>query len=118
MQALKDSLDSESKGAVVKISADANYFLTPFLEVVRSEDTSGAVTVLALSSIEKFVSYEIVSEVNGSSGAVEAITNAVIHARFVSSDSASDELVFLKILQVSKYCVTGQGLSISVCENV
>lgn len=86
---------------MVKISADANYFLGPFLKVVRSEYTSGAVTALALSSIEELISFEIESEVNGSSGAVEAITNSVSHVIFVSSDSASDELVFLKILQVS-----------------
>ncbi|CAG7832914.1 unnamed protein product [Allacma fusca] len=100
LQSLKESLDADTKTSMVKISADANYFLTPFLDVIRSEDTSGRVTVRALSSIEKFISYEIVNEANGSSGAVEAITDAVIHAHFVSTDSASDELVLMKILQV------------------
>lgn len=84
----------------MKITADANYFLVPFLDVIRSEETSGPVTALALSAIEKFIAYEIINEANGSAGAVEGITDAVIHAHFVSTDSASDELVLMKILNV------------------
>ena len=100
LQSLKESLDSGTKAAGLKIAADANFFLVPFLDVIRSEETSGPATALALSSIEKLISYEIVNEVNGSTGAVEAITDAVIHAHFVSTDSVSDELVLMKILHV------------------
>ena len=34
-------------------------FLGPFLEVIRSEDTSGPITGLALSSLNKFLSYNL-----------------------------------------------------------
>lgn len=100
LQALKESLESELKLCMSRMSHDANYFLVPFLDVIRSEDTSGPITVLALNSIEKFISHGLVNENNGGTLAVEAVTDAVIHAHFVSSDSASDELVLMKILQV------------------
>ncbi|ODN01253.1 Golgi-specific brefeldin A-resistance guanine nucleotide exchange factor 1 [Orchesella cincta] len=100
LQALKESLESELRMCMSRMSKDANYFLVPFLDVIRSEDTSGPITVLALNAVEKFISYDLVHENNGGTAAVEAITDAVIHARFVSSDSASDELVLMKILQV------------------
>lgn len=35
-------------------------FLTPFLEIIRSEDTSGPITGLALNSINKFLSYGLI----------------------------------------------------------
>ena len=94
-------MDSSVKSVSVKIGADANYFLVPFLDVIRSEEISGPITALALTSVEKFIVYNIINEANGSSGAVEAITDAAIHAHFVSTDSASDELVLMKILNVS-----------------
>ena len=41
-----------------------NEFLNPFLEVIRSEDTTGPITGLALSSINKFLSYGLIGTVN------------------------------------------------------
>uniref|UniRef100_A0A8C5SFR8 Uncharacterized protein n=1 Tax=Laticauda laticaudata TaxID=8630 RepID=A0A8C5SFR8_LATLA len=35
-------------------------FLRPFLEVIRSEDTTGPITGLALTSVNKFLSYELI----------------------------------------------------------
>ena len=37
-----------------------NEFLSPFLEVIRSEDTTGPITGLALTSINKFLSYGLI----------------------------------------------------------
>jgi brefeldin A-resistance guanine nucleotide exchange factor 1 len=39
---------------------DPNHFLGPFLEVIRSEETTGPVTSLALSSVNKFLSYGLI----------------------------------------------------------
>lgn len=36
---------------------DQNIFLAPFLEVIRTDETTGAVTSLALLAINKFLSY-------------------------------------------------------------
>ena len=37
-------------------------FLGPFLELVRSEETSGRITGLALTSLNKFISYDFIGE--------------------------------------------------------
>jgi len=39
---------------------DPNIFLGPFLDVIRSEETTGPVTNLALSAINKFLSYGLI----------------------------------------------------------
>lgn len=36
---------------------EPNIFLSPFLEVIRSEDTTGPITGLALTSVKKLISY-------------------------------------------------------------
>lgn len=100
LQALKESMNVNLKLALSKTSQDANYFLVPFLDIIRSEDTSGPVTALALTSVEKFILNDLVNEANGGTSAAEAITDAVIHAHFVSTDSVSDEIVLMRILQV------------------
>lgn len=104
-------------------------FLAPFLELVRSEETSGWITGLALTSLNKFIAYGfigtglysrcstrlyvlasivtyftcgwfIVEYSDSACSAVESIADAVTHARFVGTDPESDEVVLMKILQV------------------
>lgn len=41
---------------------EPNAFLGPFLEVIRSEDTTGPITGLALTSVNKFLSYGLVGQ--------------------------------------------------------
>ena len=94
-----------------------------FLEVIRSEETTGPVTELALSSVFKFLCYGLLGnqlswnwihqqfikilfllDPNHESAAVavESIADAVTHARFVGTDTGNDEVVLMKILQVRK----------------
>lgn len=83
-------------------SLECSQFIGPFLEVIRSEDTSGPLTGLAISSINKFLSYGLIplDHMNASS-AVESIADAVTHARFIGTSPSNDEVVLMKILQVS-----------------
>ncbi|GLH14697.1 Golgi-specific brefeldin A-resistance guanine nucleotide exchange factor 1 [Gryllus bimaculatus] len=76
-------------------------FHCPFLEVIRSIKTTGPVTSLALSSVNKFLSYGLLDP-NGKAvaTAVENIASAVTRAKFVGTDQASDGVVLMKILQV------------------
>jgi golgi-specific brefeldin A-resistance guanine nucleotide exchange factor 1 len=37
-------------------------FLAPFLEAIRSEDTTGAITSIALSAVNKFLSYGLIGK--------------------------------------------------------
>jgi brefeldin A-resistance guanine nucleotide exchange factor 1 len=69
---------------------DSSTFVTPFLEVIKSEETSGTVTGLALTSIDKFISYGLIGINNETTAScVQQISDSITHARFVGSDSSS-----------------------------
>ncbi|KAJ8418284.1 hypothetical protein AAFF_G00139930 [Aldrovandia affinis] len=100
---------------------EPNVFLRPFLEVVRSEDTTGPITGLALTSVNKFLSYGLIdTNHEGAAEGIENMADAVTHARFVGTDPASDEVVLMKILQVLRtLLLTPVGAHLtneSVCE--
>jgi len=95
---LKEKLDKISSLSEL----DLMTVLGPFLEVIGSEDTSGPVTELALSAVFKFLSYGLIDTKHESAAiAVESLAVAVTNARFVGTDSASDEVVMMKILHVN-----------------
>ncbi|KAL6443797.1 hypothetical protein ACFW04_001694 [Cataglyphis niger] len=76
-------------------------FLTPFLEIIRSEETTGPVTSIALSAVNKIISYGLVDANHSAiASCVEAIADAVTHARFVGTDTSGDGVVLMRILQV------------------
>lgn len=124
---------------------EPNVFLAPFLDVIRSEETTGQITSLALSALNKFLSYgligkkcckhsllmHLVFEFNISclnsdpthsklAATVENIADTVTHARFVGSDQASDGVVLMKIVQVLRtLMLSPEGSALtneSVCE--
>lgn len=84
---------------------DPSTFLAPFLEVIKSEETSGPVTGMALTSVDKFISYNLIT-LNGETtpNCVQHIADSITHARFVGTDSANDEVVLMKILHVYSCC--------------
>ncbi|ORZ01929.1 hypothetical protein BCR41DRAFT_342440 [Lobosporangium transversale] len=86
---------------------DAIALLDPFLEVIQSGDTNGPITGAALSSVEKFLTYKIINEESPNvSHAMQRLAVAATHCKFVASDSVSDEIVLLKILQVLRIALT------------
>ncbi|EFN64799.1 Golgi-specific brefeldin A-resistance guanine nucleotide exchange factor 1 [Camponotus floridanus] len=96
-------------------------FLTPFLEIIRSEETTGPVTSLALSAVNKIISYDLVDANHPAiASCVETIADAVTHARFVGTDASGDGVVLMRILQVLRALMlspAGDHLSNeSVCE--
>ena len=100
---------------------DAVALLHPFLEVIRSPETSGPITATALSSIDKFLTYSILSHSSPNLPlAMAQLSTAGTHCKFEASDSVSDEVVLLKILDVLRNCLTGRLASVlsdeSVCE--
>uniref|UniRef100_A0A182PGX0 SEC7 domain-containing protein n=1 Tax=Anopheles epiroticus TaxID=199890 RepID=A0A182PGX0_9DIPT len=85
---------------------EPNVFLSPFLDVIRSEETTGPVTSLALSAVNKFLSYGLIDPTHSTLAAtVENIADAVTHARFVGTDQTSDGVVLMKIIQVLRTLV-------------
>lgn len=96
-------------------------YLTPFLDVIRAENTTGPVTGLGLSAVSKFLSYGLIDAKHSTAPvAAENIADAVTHARFMGTDSASDEVVLMKILHVLRLLLlTPLGVLLtneSVCE--
>lgn len=84
---------------------EPNVYLTPFLNVIKSEHTTGPVTSLALSAISKFLSYGFITKLLETKHSmvpmiVHNIAEAVTYARFVGTDQSSDGAVLMKILQV------------------
>ena len=95
--------------------------MAPFLEVIKSEDTSGHVTGLALTSVDKFISYGLIgTSADTTVNCVQQIADSITHARFVGTDSSSDEVVLMKILHVLRtLMLSNVGLYLtnsSVCE--
>ncbi|GMT18525.1 hypothetical protein PFISCL1PPCAC_9822, partial [Pristionchus fissidentatus] len=77
-------------------------FLSPFLEVVRSQNTNGPITEAALSSVAKFLSYGLIDASSVKAAhTVESISQAVTHTKFIGGANAgSDECVLFEILHV------------------
>ncbi|KAG0329161.1 GDP/GTP exchange factor for ARF [Dissophora globulifera] len=94
---------------------DAVALLDPFLEVIQSGDTNGPITGAALSSVEKLLLYKIINKDSlNVAHAMQRLALAATHCKFVASDSVSDEIVLLKILQVLRIALTsGPGSLLS-----
>ena len=63
-------------------SLEPNVFLSPFLDVIRSEVVTGPVTGLALDAVHKMLAYELLHPgMKDIASAVENLADAVTHAR-------------------------------------
>ncbi|VDP01466.1 unnamed protein product [Heligmosomoides polygyrus] len=77
-------------------------YLSPFLDVIKAQNTNGPITEAALSSVAKFLSYGLI-DANSikAANAVESVAYAVVHTKFIGGKSSgSDECVLFKILVV------------------
>ncbi|KAG9245808.1 hypothetical protein BJ878DRAFT_333626 [Calycina marina] len=100
---------------------DTLSLLYPFLQVIQASATSAAITSIALISITKFLSYNLISpESPRFSQSMQALSSAITHCRFEASDSAADEVVLLRILKIMEGMLSGPGGELlsdgSVCE--
>ncbi|CAG5085057.1 Oidioi.mRNA.OKI2018_I69.PAR.g10801.t2.cds [Oikopleura dioica] len=81
-------------------------YLVPFFEVIQSEDLLGPITGLALSTVNKFLSYGLIDPAHPqSSEVVERLAESVTRARFRGTVPANDEVVLMKIIQVLRTLV-------------
>ena len=89
---------------------DTPALLHPFLQVIRSSSTSGSITSLALIAITKFLSYNIISRDSPRlPQAMQLLSAALTHCRFEASNTAADEIVFLRILRLMEGMISGPG---------
>ncbi|KAH9528829.1 G-box binding factor, partial [Dermatophagoides farinae] len=95
-------------------SLDASY-LKPFCDVIVNKDVSGPVTGLALQSIQKFLNFGFVKD----GEIVKLIAESVTKARFVGTDSNSDEAVLMTILAILESLIVMPFYSLTnglICE--
>ncbi|KAI3824074.1 hypothetical protein L1987_05521 [Smallanthus sonchifolius] len=85
-------------------------YLQPFLDVIQSDETSAPITGVALSSIYKFLTLEVLDlDTINIADALRLIVDAVTSCRFEVTDPASEEVVLMKILQVLLACMKNKA---------
>lgn len=82
--------------------SDPSTYLTPFLDVVQSEEAPPAATGVALSSVLKILRIDVFDECSpGARDAVHAVLTALTNCRIERiSDAGAEEAVLLRVLQV------------------
>ncbi|XP_015867457.3 ARF guanine-nucleotide exchange factor GNOM isoform X1 [Ziziphus jujuba] len=85
-------------------------YLQPFLDVIRSDETGAPITGVALSSVYKILTLDVIDQntVNVED-AMHLLVDAVTSCRFEVTDPASEEVVLMKILQVLLACMKGKA---------
>jgi len=103
---LQKNLEALPAGSRGLLFLDSQDYLAPFLEVIKSEETSGPITAVALTSVLKFIKCGFL-ELPGSNPVkgIRSIVTTVARCRFKASDSDTDELVLYKILNLLQACL-------------
>ncbi|XP_058185007.1 ARF guanine-nucleotide exchange factor GNOM [Rhododendron vialii] len=85
-------------------------YLQPFLDVVRSDETGAPITSVALSSVHKILTLDVL-DLNTANvdDAMHLVVDAVTSCRFEVTDPASEEVVLMKILQVLLACMKSKA---------
>lgn len=85
---------------------DPVMYLQPFLDVIRSEQTGAPITGVALSSVYKILTLDILDmRTINIQDTMHLIVDAVTTCHFEVTDPVSEEVVLMKILQVLLACV-------------
>ncbi|CAL8465729.1 g5265 [Coccomyxa elongata] len=94
-------------------------YLGPFLEVIRSPETSGPITGVALTSVRRLLNQYLFGEAaSGVKAAMQATAEAITQCKFEATDPAADEVVLYKILQVLLACVKCPGGQLLSHDNI
>nr|KYP64762.1 Pattern formation protein EMB30 [Cajanus cajan] len=85
-------------------------YLQPFLDVIQSDETGAPITGVALSSVYKILTLDVIDQNTVNVGdAMHLVVDAITSCRFEVTDSGSEEVVLMKILQVLLACVKGKA---------
>jgi brefeldin A-resistance guanine nucleotide exchange factor 1 len=87
-------------------NVDCVIYLLPFHNVVVSENANGPITSAALSSLSNFVLYGFLSPYfPRASEGINLIANCISHCVFEETDWESDEVILMKLLELSTLCL-------------
>ncbi|KAK7387409.1 hypothetical protein VNO78_28196 [Psophocarpus tetragonolobus] len=85
-------------------------YLQPFLDVIQSDETGAPITGVALSSVYKILTLDVIDQHTVNVGdTMHLVVDAVTSCRFEVTDPGSEEVVLMKILQVLLACVKGKA---------
>ncbi|KAL1308132.1 hypothetical protein HN51_050068 [Arachis hypogaea] len=85
-------------------------YLQPFLDVIQSDETGAPITGVALSSVYKILTLDVIDQNTTNVGdAMHLVVDAVTSCRFEVTDPGSEEVVLMKILQVLLACVKSRA---------
>ncbi|KAI3425868.1 hypothetical protein D9Q98_007841 [Chlorella vulgaris] len=95
-------------------------YLTPFLETIKSPETSGPITLVALAALDRIIRRGILSASGGGIPAesMQVVADGVTQCKFEATYPASDECVLHKILDVLVACVGCPGGSLLTHDNL
>lgn len=80
---------------------DPSVYLSPFLDVVQSDDVPAAATGVALSALLKILKMGIFDEKSpGAKDAINSLVTGIVNCRLGKTDPGSEEAVLMRILQV------------------
>ncbi|KAL2321246.1 hypothetical protein Fmac_030215 [Flemingia macrophylla] len=82
-------------------TVDPSIYLSPFLDVIQSDDVPASATGVALSSLLKILKFQVFDEKSpGAREAMESVVSGITICRLEKTDPASEDAVMMKILQV------------------
>ncbi|KAI4368446.1 hypothetical protein MLD38_017003 [Melastoma candidum] len=85
-------------------------YLQPFLEVIRSDETGAPITGVALSSVYRILTLDVLDRNTVNiDAAMHLVVDSVTSCRFEVTDPASEEVVLMKILQVLLACMKSKA---------
>ncbi|XP_022728914.1 ARF guanine-nucleotide exchange factor GNL2-like [Durio zibethinus] len=80
---------------------DPCIYLSPFLDVIQSDDIPAAATGVALSAVLKILKLDIFDEKTpGAKEAINIVVTGITNCRLEKTDPVSEDAVMMKILQV------------------
>ncbi|XP_042492770.1 ARF guanine-nucleotide exchange factor GNL2 [Macadamia integrifolia] len=82
-------------------TVDPSIYLSPFLDVIQSDEIPASATGVALSAILKILKLEIFDEKTpGAKEAINSIITGITNCRLEITDPASEDAVLMRVLQV------------------
>ncbi|KAE9598777.1 hypothetical protein Lal_00022621 [Lupinus albus] len=85
-------------------------YLQPFLDVIRSDEAGAAITSVALSSVYKILTLDVIDHNTVSvEDAMHLVVDSVTSCRFEVPNGSSEEVVLTKILQVLLACMKNKA---------
>ncbi|CAL0334851.1 unnamed protein product [Lupinus luteus] len=87
-------------------------YLQPFLDVIRSDEAGAAITSVALSSVYKILTLDVIDHNTVSvEDAMHLVVDSVTSCRFevLNGNASSEEVVLTKILQVLLACMKNKA---------